>query len=67
MDNKKIIDELLTYIIDRMHWCPFEDDVNIDFVKECVGFSEPGCKECVLKHIDLLNLTNRRRNGEKTE
>ena len=23
--------------------------------KECVGFREPGCRECILRNIDKLN------------
>ena len=27
----------------------------IDFEKECVGFREKGCKECILRNIEQLN------------
>lgn len=47
--------KLLDYILKNNHWCPFEDDVNIDFEKDCVGFRENGCKECIYKNIDQLN------------
>lgn len=53
--DKKIIGELLEYIIWGMHWCPFRDDAEIDFEGECVGFRREGCKECILGHIGELN------------
>lgn len=48
------ISELLDYIINNMHWCPFRDEANIDFEKECVGFGESGCRECILRNIKQL-------------
>lgn len=51
---KDVTNKLLTYIINNMHWCPFKDEADIDFEKECVGFAETGCRECILKHIDQL-------------
>ena len=55
MDNEKIINELLAYITNSEHWCPFKDDADIDFEGECVGFRGEGCKECILGHIGGLN------------
>ena len=52
--NIKIIDILINYILKKMRWCPFEDEADIDFEKECVGFREDGCKECILRNIDKL-------------
>lgn len=34
--------------------CPLDDNAEIDFERECVGYREPGCKECILKHIENL-------------
>lgn len=45
---------LTNYIIDKIHSCPLKDDCGIDFEKECAGFGEPGCRECILKNIDKL-------------
>lgn len=47
---------LTNYIIDKIHSCPFEDDCGIDFEKECVGFGEPGCMECILRNIEKLEV-----------
>lgn len=62
MDDKKELatltksaDALITYLFNNMHWCPFKDEANIDFDKECVGFRETGCKECILRNIGQLN------------
>lgn len=33
--------------------CPLDDNAEIDFERECVGYREPGCKECILKHIEI--------------
>lgn len=49
------VDILIQYIFNNMHWCPFKDDADIDFEKECVGFREHGCKECILRNINQLN------------
>ena len=51
----KRINILIQYIHENMHWCPFKDESGIDFEKECVGFREPGCRECILRNIDKLN------------
>lgn len=53
--REKQVDELVQYIFNNVHWCPFKDEANIDFDKECVGFKEAGCKECILRHIEQLN------------
>lgn len=55
MGSEEIISELLDYIANNMHWCPFKDEANIDFEKECVGFGESGCRECILRNINQLN------------
>lgn len=53
--REKQVDELVQYIFSNLHWCPFKDESGIDFEKECVGFREPRCKECILRNITLLN------------
>lgn len=53
--REKQVDMLIQYIFNNMHWCPFKDESNIDFEKECVGFREKGCKECILRNIKQLN------------
>lgn len=55
ISKNRIINELLTYLMENMHWCPFKDSAAIDFDKECVGFGEQGCRECINKHIGELN------------
>ena len=54
MGSEEIINKLLDYIMNSMHWCPFKDEANIDFEKECVGFGETGCRECILRNISQL-------------
>ena len=53
--REKQVDALIQYIFDNMHWCPFKDEAKIDFEKECVGFREKGCKECIFRNIEQLN------------
>lgn len=43
------------YILNKMHWCPFEDGSGVDFEKECVGFGEDGCEDCIYRNADKLN------------
>ena len=45
---------LIDFIHDNWHWCPFKDESGMDFDK-CVGFRENGCKECIYKNTDKLN------------
>lgn len=52
---EKQVDNLILYIFNNLHWCPFKDETDIDFEKECVGFQEPGCKDCMLRNIEKLN------------
>lgn len=53
--REKQVNSLIQYIFNNMHWCPFKDEANIDFEKECVGFREKGCKDCILRNIEQLN------------
>ena len=53
--REKQVEGLIQYLFDNLHWCPFKDEANIDFEKECVGFRETGCKERILKNINQLN------------
>ena len=46
---------LVDFIHDNWHWCPFKDESGIDFEKECVGFREAGCKECIYRNVEKLN------------
>ena len=45
---------LLDYIMKYTYSCPLKDDAEIDFEKECVGYLEEGCKECILRHVEEL-------------
>lgn len=55
MSEQEKIWILINYIINNIHWCPFKDESDIDFEKECAGFGEGGCGECILRHLDKLN------------
>ena len=46
---------LIVYILDNIHACPFSDDCGIDFEKECVGIFQEGCKECIFRNAEKLN------------
>lgn len=47
---------LMDYIIRHTYSCPIKNDAkDIDFEKECVGFKEKGCAECIYKHAHELN------------
>lgn len=48
--QKKLVGALMRIF----HSCPLNDNANIDFEKECVGYREQGCAECILRHIDDL-------------
>lgn len=54
--DTKRIRILIDYIINTMHWCPFDDEADIDFENECVGFGEVGCGECIIRHLEELNV-----------
>ena len=46
---------LLPYLMaEHTYSCPLSDDVHIDFEKECVGYREKGCKECIYNHAEEL-------------
>lgn len=45
---------LMDYIMRHAYSCPVKDDVDIDFDMECVGFKEPGCRECMMRHLEEL-------------
>ncbi len=55
MSKREKIWILIDYIINKIHSCPLSDESNIDFEKECVGFGEVGCGECILRHLDKLD------------
>lgn len=45
---------LMDYIMRHTYHCPIKDDANINFEKECVGFKEPGCRECIMRNLKEL-------------
>lgn len=45
---------LVDYIMRHAYSCPVKDDADIDFEKECVGFEESGCRECIMRHLKEL-------------
>lgn len=49
-NESKLIDAIMRY----QFACPLEDEADINFEKECVGYREDGCKECIFRHIDKL-------------
>ncbi len=49
--NEKI---LLYYIMKIIDYCPFEDEWEDNLEKECVGFRQEGCGDCILRNIDKL-------------
>ena len=53
--NESKVEKLVDFIHDNWHWCPFKDESGIDFEKECVGFRNDGCKECIQRNADKLN------------
>jgi hypothetical protein len=44
----------VNYIMEHTYSCPLSDDAHIDFEKECVGYREKGCKECIYNHAEEL-------------
>lgn len=55
MSKQERILILIHYIINKIHSCPFEDESGVDFEKECVGFGEDGCGDCIYRNTDKLN------------
>lgn len=45
---------LMDYIMQHTYSCPIKDDADINFEKECVGVEEPGCRECIMRHLKEL-------------
>ena len=45
---------LVDYILNRMHWWPFENESGVDFYK-CGGLGEDGCGDCIYRNADKLN------------
>lgn len=45
---------LLNALMKHCYSCPLGDD-SIDFEKECVGYKEAGCKECIVRNFDKLD------------
>lgn len=46
---------LIDYIINVLDCCPFEKEWEGSVLeKECVGFGEVGCGECILRNLDKL-------------
>lgn len=52
--REKQVNILIQYIFNNIHWCPFKDEAKINFERECVGFRETGCKDCILRNIEQL-------------
>lgn len=47
--------ELIEALMRRSISCPIKDDADIDFEKECKGYREDGCFECIYNHTDELS------------
>lgn len=50
-NESKLIDAIMRYRFS----CPLKDDADINYEKECVGYREHGCRECILRHIEELD------------
>lgn len=59
MDDQAVIDKLLTYVVEGSNFCPLGDEKRLSIMGECVGLRKPGCKECLLKHIEDLEIKRR--------
>ena len=55
MSEREKIMILIDYVINKIHSCPFDDGSDIDFEKECVGFGEVGCGDCIFRNLDKLD------------
>lgn len=53
--REKQVNNLIRYLFNNMHLCPFEDEAYVNIKRECVGFAELGCAECILENIEMLN------------
>lgn len=60
MDDQAAIDKLLNYIVASSLYCPLGVQKRVRILGECVGLRKPGCKECLMKHIEDLNIKSAR-------
>ena len=49
-EYEEIIDKLATYVVGSVNYCPISDKTIIRH--GCVGLRKPGCKECMLEHME---------------
>ena len=60
MNDQAVIDKLLNYIVASSLYCPLGVQKRVRILIECVGLRKPGCKECLMKHIEDLKIKGAR-------
>ena len=56
-EYEEIIDKLASYVVEKAYYCPVTDKYTIR--TGCVGLRKPGCKECMLKHMENFKIPPR--------
>ena len=56
-EYEETIDKLATYVVGSVNYCPISDKTIIRH--GCVGLRKPGCKECMLKHMENFKIPYR--------
>ena len=56
-EYEEIIDKLASYVVEKAYYCPVTDKYTIR--TGCVGLRKPGCKECMLKHMEDFKIPPR--------
>lgn len=54
MNDKEKLHVLGRYLERYIYHCPFDDDADINIIKECVGPGYKGCGDCIVKHLEDL-------------
>lgn len=59
-EYEETIDKLATYVVEKASYCPVVDYIDRYKIRPgCVGLRKPGCKECMLKHMENFKIPYR--------
>ena len=52
-EYEETIDKLAAYVVEKASYCPVVDYIDRYKIRPgCVGLRKPGCKECMLEHME---------------
>nr|WP_302143157.1 hypothetical protein [uncultured Schaedlerella sp.] len=59
-EYEETIDKLAAYVVEKASYCPVVDYIDRYKIRPgCVGLRKPGCKECMLKHMEDFKIPPR--------